>query len=309
MSDAQVLKAIEHMEAGRLAQAEALCRRVLAADARSPHAMRVLANVLFLQGRREQALHFGRAGAKAAPAGDAAFLASLGALMRSMGGEAETVEIFRRAVEIDPRNPEALVGWTEALLWAERFNEAAEAAREALRQRPGVPEFRHNLAIALEAIGKGEEAVVVASEVAREFPDYGLCVQFAATSRSYVHGLDAGETFEAHKRAGALLEKAWPAMPVVRASREGEGRRLRVAFMSPDLRRHAVCHFVEPVIAGLDRARFHVSCYMLSVSEDGVSARVKAKADAWHNVALLSSPAVAQRIREDRIDVLIETSG
>ncbi len=308
MSDAQVLKAIGHVEAGRLDQAEALCRRVLAKDARSHHAMRVLANVLYLRGRREQALHFVRAAAKAGPGQDAEFLASVGALLRSMGTERETEEVFRRAVAADPRNINALVGWTESLLWSERFHEAADAARGALERHPGILELIHNLAIALEGIGRGEEAVVIATETAHRNPDRDLLLQFAASTRSYVHGLDVQETFQAHRRAGDLLERSWDPMPTV-SQRDRSGERLRVAFMSPDLRRHAVCHFVEPIIAGLDRARFHVSCYMLSLAEDDASARLKAKADAWHNVAILQSPALAQKIRDDRIDVLIETSG
>ncbi len=86
-------------------------------------------------------------------------------------------------------------------------------------------------------------------------------------------------------------------------------RRLRVAYLSPDLRDHSVARFIEPILRFHDRSRFEVSCYSTCPSPDATTRRLAELADAFHDVRGLSTFALAQRIADDRVDLLFELSG
>src|SRR5450432_225763 len=87
-------------------------------------------------------------------------------------------------------------------------------------------------------------------------------------------------------------------------------RRLRIGYVSPDLRSHAVASFIEPIIAAHDRTQVHVTCYSDAVP-DPVTLRIQnaARPEVWREVRGLTDEALASRIVEDEIDVLVDLSG
>ena len=86
-------------------------------------------------------------------------------------------------------------------------------------------------------------------------------------------------------------------------------RRLKVGYVSPDLRRHSVSYFFEPILKAHDRARVEVYCYAEVTSPDEVTERLKGEADHWRSTVGLSDEAVARQIHEDGIDVLVDLAG
>jgi predicted O-linked N-acetylglucosamine transferase (SPINDLY family) len=66
---------------------------------------------------------------------------------------------------------------------------------------------------------------------------------------------------------------------------------------------------MTPIIELHDRAQFHVVCYSSTASPDATTAQLKALADQWRDVAGLSDERVAQMIRDDRVDILIDLAG
>src|SRR5581483_9164636 len=86
-------------------------------------------------------------------------------------------------------------------------------------------------------------------------------------------------------------------------------RRLRVGYVSPDLRYHAAAFAVAPILMNHDRAAVEVTCYSGAPREDAMSARLKARADRWQRTAGMGDAALAALIRADGIDVLVDLSG
>ena len=99
-------------------------------------------------------------------------------------------------------------------------------------------------------------------------------------------------------------------MAAPRQSTPEPDRCLQVGFVSVDLRNHAVASFIEPVLAHLGaHASLSLHAYANHVSEDKVSQRLRAYVKHWHRVASLSDAALAEKIRADGIDILIDLSG
>jgi protein O-GlcNAc transferase len=87
------------------------------------------------------------------------------------------------------------------------------------------------------------------------------------------------------------------------------GRRLRIGYVSGDLREHPVGQFMEPVLRHHDRGGFEIFCYANTLRADDRTGRLKAHADAWREVFALDDAGMEALIREDAIDILVDLSG
>jgi protein O-GlcNAc transferase len=79
--------------------------------------------------------------------------------------------------------------------------------------------------------------------------------------------------------------------------------------VSCDFRRHSVFYFIEPLLAQHDRRQVEVFCYSDVLTADEQTERIKRAADVWRDVAPLDDAQLAERVREDRIDVLVDLMG
>jgi predicted O-linked N-acetylglucosamine transferase (SPINDLY family) len=84
---------------------------------------------------------------------------------------------------------------------------------------------------------------------------------------------------------------------------------LSVGYVSAHFRRHAVAVFLEPVLAAHDHSAVRVFCYSDVRCPDEVTARFKAHADVWRDVAGLSDEQLAEQVRADRLDILVDLAG
>ena len=88
------------------------------------------------------------------------------------------------------------------------------------------------------------------------------------------------------------------------------GRKLRVGYVSPDFRQHAVALFAEPLLAAHDRAQVELFCYAELAVEDAVNASGSARWPIIGGRPLgVTDDAMAAMIRQDRIDVLVDLAG
>jgi predicted O-linked N-acetylglucosamine transferase (SPINDLY family) len=84
---------------------------------------------------------------------------------------------------------------------------------------------------------------------------------------------------------------------------------LRIGYVSPDFVHHAVSYFVEPVLAAHNRAQIEVFCYADAPVADATTARLRGLSDQWRDIAPLNDAQVAELIRSDKIDILVDLAG
>ncbi len=87
------------------------------------------------------------------------------------------------------------------------------------------------------------------------------------------------------------------------------GRRLRVGYVSQDLRTHSIRHFLRPLLANHDAGRVETFAYSATTVPDGETARFKPMFANWRDVGALDDAALADAIRGDGIDVLVDLAG
>ncbi len=102
-----------------------------------------------------------------------------------------------------------------------------------------------------------------------------------------------------------------PRPPVTRPPwRAIPGERLRVGFVSSDLRPHPLVVVLAEVWERLDRDRLETFAYGLLPEDKGdVGRRIKRAFEHFTDVSPTPDAAIAQRIRDDRIDILFDLNG
>lgn len=86
--------------------------------------------------------------------------------------------------------------------------------------------------------------------------------------------------------------------------------KLRIGYVSSDLREHAVGFGLSEVMELHDREHFEIHAYYCGIDrEDPTKARIRESVDSWVDINGLSDDAAAARIREDEIDILIDVNG
>ncbi len=126
---------------------------------------------------------------------------------------------------------------------------------------------------------------------------------FALTS---MEGVAAEMVFDAHRQYGERFDRPRP--PAWKLQRDPD-KRLRVGYVSGDLRRHPIEHYFMGVLEAHDRTRFEIVLFPTVAEEDEVTARYRALADRWVSLAPLNDTQAADRIVAERIDILVDLAG
>lgn len=201
---------------------------------------------------------------------------ALGRIKRVQGHLGSAIEYLDKAVALAPDHGEALAVLGGVKKEQGKIDEALVLFRKALRQQPGREDIHSSFLLNL----------------------------------NYTSDTSAQECFSEHlrwNRQHAGVKSAYAGSCVSRAA----DRRLRVGYISPDFRTHSVAYFFEPLLASHNRSDFECYCYadFRLHREDSVTARLKSQADRWIDATLLSDADLAEQIRADRIDILVDLAG
>lgn len=89
-----------------------------------------------------------------------------------------------------------------------------------------------------------------------------------------------------------------------------QGRRLRIGYVSSDLRAHAVGYLMANLFEAHDPEAIEVFIYYCGIpADDGINQRIKAAAEHWTDIRALNDDQAAAIIAADEIDVLIDVNG
>jgi predicted O-linked N-acetylglucosamine transferase (SPINDLY family) len=220
----------------------------------------------------------------------------------------EALEFFRRAIAIDPANHNARVGVANMLCEQNKPGEALIVCEEGLKLG-----FHDQLALThakvVLTLGRADEGLSLLQRVISVSPDDPAPRASFAASQINRPWATPAEVAQAHLDFGRVREAATPALNTPRPSPSDADRPLRVAFMSPDLRRHSVAFFAEPIFELLDRKQFSILAYHSSIFEDDFSKRLRAHASIWRQTPFDTDDVVAEMIAKDRVDILIDLAG
>ena len=319
-------RAVELLEAGKLPEAEALLRKLLATGGVPAGVALLLAEVLAQRGNMPGAVNFARRACELKPT-DLAILLRAALVFRRADDRTVTMELLTRAVglakmEAEP-SADGAAAWQmlcEALSWCGRDQESLEMATEARRLRPDSQEIATEFAVAQMNLDHVGPAMDVLRDATVRWPDELRAHMLLAMGGTYDARVGLEQGFEDHLRMGLVLERAiaqdaavkvgqrWPE-PEIKDAERG----LRVGILSHDLRSHSVAFFLEPLLEALRATREATGLKMIALhtcpAEDATSKRLRPLFDEWHNTGHMVDARSAEFIAAQKIDVLVECNG
>jgi predicted O-linked N-acetylglucosamine transferase (SPINDLY family) len=295
-------------ELGRLDEAIACCRRAAALAPGHPQAHNNLGVALKDVGRLAEALAAVRTAIGLKPDFAEAFN-TLGNTMQAQGRWDEAAACYRMALEIAPYAAGPHYNLGNALLDRARLSEAIDCFRLAIACQPDCREAHNNLANACKDLGRLDEAGACfrrALDIDARYVEAHSNLLFCL---NYHPDLPAEEIFAEYRRWEAQHARPPGGPMTAHANLRDPERRLRIGYVSPDFRRHSARHFIEPLLSRHDRGAVDVFAYANHPIDDEVTARIKTYVDHWQPTLGLGDESLAELIRADRIDILVDLAG
>jgi len=233
---------------------------------------------------------------------------NLGLLSKSEGKLDEAIAEYRAAIKLAPRYADAYYNLGNALAAAQQIQPAVDAYQQASRLRPGDARIPTNLGSVYLKSGQLDLAIASFKRARALDPSDTLSHSNLILAASYASA-DPEAMYAEARQWGMEHGRALRRQDLHHANSAEAGRRLRIGYVSADFRAHAAAYWIEPLLAGHDRQAMQVFCYYNHHQNDEVTERLKACADTWVECAPLSDEALDARIRDDRIDILVDLSG
>jgi predicted O-linked N-acetylglucosamine transferase (SPINDLY family) len=206
-------------------------------------------------------------------------------------------------------DPEVFSNHGNILKDAGRFPEAIEAYRRAIKLRPDFAVAHNNLGNVLKNQGLLPEAIESYENALRIMPNFIQAYDNLLFAQFYLTGLENEKLLELHRRWDDKLGLNPAARFRNHPNSHDPGKILKIGYVSPDLARHPVGIFMSAVLAGHDREKCTVYCYSDRPHEDAVSATLREQSDFWRTIVGIDHREVAEMIRRDGIDILVDLSG
>lgn len=306
---ALVARAAMLHDQGRANEAEACFRRAVEIKPDFHQAHNDLGNVLRGFGRLPEAEASYRRALELEPDSYSAH-SNLGNVLKDSGRLPEAEACYRRALERNRDFHEAHNNLGNALLELGKPDAALRHYRRALELKPDYHVAHSNLGNVLRSLGHLPQAQASCRRALEIKPDYDEAHSSLLFCLSHDKDVDAQALFAEHRRFGEVFETPLRATWQPHANSRDPERRLRIGFVSGELLNHAVAFFFEPVLeklAGYPQLSLHA--YSNNAFEDEVTRRLRGYFPHWRSVVGLSNAALADLVRADGIDILIDLSG
>lgn len=266
---------------------------------------------------------------------------SLAKCAHKLGQPDEAIRHLRQALELNPRFEQAQIMLTKFLVDTANYQEAVKELDRALQLKPNDTTLMSRKAHALAKSGRFQEGLQLNEFILRQKPkDSATLSNLGSMYRSVNRFEEAEAAFlKAHQLAPERLEiysnylmamhynprhsaddiakahllwddKYRPGNPKRTIAQDRTpGRRLRIGMISAGFRVHPVGQMITSAMESLERAQFELFAYTMSDQVDSLTERMMARVDHWQSVTHLDNHELAQRIRDDRIDILFDLCG
>jgi protein O-GlcNAc transferase len=220
----------------------------------------------------------------------------------------EAEQCCRAALDLLPNNVEFLVKLGGILLYQDKAEESLIFLERALVFEPNNAAIFNNMAGAFKRQGRLDESIACSRKAIALRPGDGLKYSNLLLSMVYAASISPQELAETAREFGQRFADPlrWQ-RPLIRD--KNPDRKLRIGYVSPDFRDHAVNYFFEFLLRLHDRQQFEVFAYSSTHGKDHVTARLRPEFDHWREIIMLSDDIVANQIEADEIDILVDLAG
>ena len=290
---------------GQLDEAIALCRRALELRSDDPEAHNHLGIALARQAQFGEAIAAYRRALQLKPDFPEAHN-NLGAALAEQGQIDAAIGSYRRALQLKPDDLEGLNNLGTALSERGDLDESIASYRRALELKPNSPETLNNLGGALKDQGKLDESIASYRRALDINPEFVGAHSNLIFTLHFHPDHDYRMISEEHQRWNRQFSDPLKKFVLPHSNDRDRDRRLRLGYVSPDFRDHPVGRHALPLFERHDREQFEILCYSAVTRSDWMTERFRALAGVWRNAVGVPDDRLAQMIREDGVDILVD---
>ena len=294
-------------ELGRLDEAVAILQQAIVQHPRFPEGLNALGVVLQKQGRLEAAATAFQQAILLKPDYKRAF-GNLRNTYRQLGQLDEAVAHCRGTLERHPSNAVAYNSLGTLLLIQDKMEEAKAAFQQAIRLKPDFAAAISNLGHTYRNPGQLDNSLNYYRQAMALEPGDPT----AHSNLIYVMHFHPGYSLQALAKECSQWRRqhADPLKKFIRphANPADPERRLKIGYVSSNFYRQAECFFVAPLLEHHDHEQFEIHCYSSVNRPDAITAQLQTSADVWHDVLRMSNETLAESIRAEGIDILVDLS-
>ncbi len=177
-------RAAEHHQAGRLEEAEKLCRQVLQKNPKHVDALRMLGLIAAAAGDLEDAEHLLRQALSNAP-DHAPAMFELGRVLKELERPEQAIEVYQQIIAQQPDNPKAHFRLAGVLGPAALTEESAAAYRRCLDLVPNHAGAWLGLGHMLKTLGQQDQGIAAYQRCLEIEPDFGEVYYSLANLKTY----------------------------------------------------------------------------------------------------------------------------
>jgi len=295
-------------KAGQSDEALACFRRAVELQPELPEAHNNLANVHHAAGDYDEAIAEHAITVKLRPTFAEAW-SNYGNTLKEKGLFEQSVVACQRAISLRPNYAEAYYNLGNTLKELHRQDEAIAAYDRALEIDPANQRPANNKASVLKEQGLAEEAIRCYERYLEFDPENPGVHGNRLYVQQFIPGNDPSELFQLHRQWARVHAEPHRSAIGPHDNDRSPDRVLRVGYVSPDFRLHSVAFFLLPLMESHDKRQVHVTCYYSQDMEDPITARLRAAADEWRDISRMKAPEIAELIRSDKIDILVDLAG
>jgi protein O-GlcNAc transferase len=289
-------------------EAIALLQKALVIAPEYAEAHNNLGNVLKEQGRHAEATVSFQKALSISP-NSAEIHYNLGIVLSALGKFDEAIQSYQKAIALRPDYVEAHNNLGIAYKESGQLDLASACYQKAIALNPGYVEAHNNLGRIFQTQGKLNEAIACLRRALMIKPDFvdahSILLFIGLNSPSFL----LSELFAEHVRFAERFETPLKQYQRHHLNMRDPNKRLKIGYVSADLRRHAVAYFMESVLAHHDKSQFEIFCYYNHSQIDQVTERLRAYANHWIVCDGMADEYLTERIRADGIDILVDLSG
>ncbi|MBL8885106.1 MAG: hypothetical protein JNK16_00480 [Phycisphaerales bacterium] len=302
-------QAMQLLHAGRYEPAIELLQLLQRVDPKDTNVCNALGKAFAETGRYEQSVYYVERCLALNP-GDRVAAGNLIHMLGLAGKKKEAVargdELYKRFAA-DPHFVLVLASTHAGLAHYTRARQLLSEFMRSYGLNPAMVRYDGSILLNLGLLREAEAAY---REALRMVPDEPTSIGLLAATLNYVPWADRTENFNLHRMFGRSAEAGHaPVDPLSFPNDPNPDRPIRVAVISPDFREHPVARFVEAILRFRDKTSMHLTGVFMYPTDDEVTAELRALCDGWRTIRTSKPGVIAEIVREEKPDVLVEFSG
>lgn len=230
--------------------------------------------------------------------------------LRLKGLQAETEKECRAILTINPDYAEAQRIFGMSLVHQGRVPEGLAAARRAIELAPNNSSMHSTLGVLLLDLGYVAEAEHAFRAALEKDPKDHVAANNFLFTLTHNPGVDHDTLFAEHTRFARQHEDPVRAQWPRHVNKRSPDRKLKIGLVSGDLFRHAVASYLLPIMEHLAKdPNLSLHVYNNHIAEDDYTQMLRDCADEWQQITGMPDAQLANKIRDERIDILFDLSG